>query len=77
MTTDLLKTSGWTLAAAGLFLLSFLVPLLAAPLLLIWALVAGLLGYFRKEWDGLPPVIITVLSAIFLVVVLNRLFMAQ
>jgi hypothetical protein len=77
MTGDLWKTSGWTLGAAALFILSFLVPLLAAPLLLIWALVAGLLGYFRKEWGGLPPVLITIVSSIFLVVVLNRLFFAQ
>jgi hypothetical protein len=77
MTGDLLKTSGWTAGAAALFILSFLVPLLAAPLLLIWALVAGLLGYFRKEWGGLPPVLITIVSSIFLVVVLNRLFFAQ
>ena len=77
MNADLLKTSGWTIAAAGLFLLSFLAPLLVAPLLLIWSLVAGLLGYFRKEWGGLPPVVITIVSSIFLVVVLNRLFFAQ
>jgi hypothetical protein len=77
MNGDLWKTSGWTLGAAALFILSFLVPLLAAPLLLIWALVAGLLGYFRKEWGGLPPVLITIVSSIFLVVVLNRLFFAQ
>ena len=76
MTGDLLKTSGWTIGAAALFILSFLVPLLAAPLLLIWSLVAGLLGYFRKEWGGLPPVLITIISSIFLVVVLNRLFFA-
>ena len=76
MTAELLKTSGWTLAAAALFLLSFLSPLLVAPLLLIWSLVAGLLGYFRQEWGGLPPAALTVLSAIFLVVVLNRLFWA-
>ena len=77
MTTDFLKSSGWTLAAAALFLFAFLAPSLAAPLLLIWSLVAGLLGYFRKEWGGLPPVVITILSAVFLVVVLNRLFFAQ
>ncbi len=77
MTADLLKTAGWTIAAAAFFILSFFVPLLAAPLLLIWSLVAGLLGYFRKEWGGLPPVGITIASAIFLVVVLNKLFFAQ
>ena len=77
MTKDLLKNSGWTIAAAGFLLLSFLAPLLVAPLLLIWSLVAGLLGYFRKEWGGMPPVVITILSSIFLVVVLNRLFFAQ
>lgn len=77
MTADLLKTSGWTIAAAGLFLLSFATPLLVAPLLLIWSLVAGLIGYFRKEWGGRPPVAITIVSAIFLVVVLNKLFFAQ
>ena len=77
MTKDLLKTSGWTIAAAGLLLLSFLAPLLVGPLLLIWSLVAGLLGYFRKEWGGIPPVVITILSSIFLVVFLNKLFFAQ
>jgi hypothetical protein len=77
MTTDFFKTSGWTIAAAVLFFLAFLSPLVVAPLLLIWSLVAGLFGYFRKEWGGRPPVVITILSAIFLVVVLNRLFLAQ
>jgi hypothetical protein len=77
MTADLLKTSGWTLTAAAFFVLSFLTPLLITPLLLIWSLVAGLLGYFRKERGGLPAVIITIVSAIFLIVVLNRLFFAQ
>ena len=71
------KIKSWTITAGFLFLLSFLTPLLVSPLLLIWALVAGLLGYFRKEWGGLPPVVITMLSCIFLVVVLNRLFFAQ
>jgi hypothetical protein len=47
MNADLLKTSGWTIAAAGLLLISFLAPLVA-PLLLIWSLVAGLLGYFGR-----------------------------
>jgi hypothetical protein len=76
MNVDLLKTSGWTIAAAALFFLSFITPLLASPLLLIWSLVAGLLGYFRKEWGGLPPVVITMLSFIFLIVALNKLFFA-
>jgi hypothetical protein len=77
MTAELLKNSGWTIAAAALFLLSLLSPLMAAPLLLIWSGVAGLFGYFRKEWGGLPPVIITIVSSIFLVIVFNRLFFAQ
>jgi len=77
MTKDLLKTSGWTIAAAGLLLLSFFAPLLVAPLLLLWSLVAGLLGYFRKEWGGSPPVVITIVSSIFLAVFLNKLFFAQ
>ncbi len=77
MTAPSDKIKSWTIIAAVLFLLSFMTPALAAPLLLIWALVAGLLGYFRKEWGGLPPVVITILSFIFLVVVLNRLFFAQ
>lgn len=77
MTTDLLKTSGWTLAAAVLFLLSFLTPLLVAPVLLMAALVSGWLGYFQKEWGGKPPIIITLLSFIFLVVVLNRLYFSS
>jgi hypothetical protein len=76
MTTDLLKTSGWTLTAAALFLFSFVVPSLIAPLLLIAALVSGWLGYFRKEWGGRPPIVITILSFIFLIVVLNRLYFA-
>jgi hypothetical protein len=76
MTTDLLKTSGWTITAAALLLLSFVVPSLVAPLLLIAALVSGWLGYFRKEWGGRPPIVITLLSFIFLVVVLNRLYFA-
>jgi hypothetical protein len=76
MTTDLLKTSGWTITAAALFLLSFVVPSLIAPLLLIAALVSGWLGYFRKEWGGRPPIMITLLSFIFLIVVLNRLYFA-
>jgi hypothetical protein len=50
------------------------VPPLAAPLLLIPALVSGWLGYFRKEWGGRPPIVITIVSFIFLVVVLNRLY---
>jgi hypothetical protein len=74
---DLFKSLPWTIAAATFLMLSFFVPLLAAPLLLIWALVAGLLGYFRREWSGLPAIGITMLSAIFLVLVLNRLFFAQ
>ena len=77
MTVELLKNSGWTLAAAALFLLAFLSPLMAAPLLLIWSGVAGLFGYFRKEWGGLPSVVITILSTVFLVIVFNRLFFAQ
>jgi hypothetical protein len=77
MTAEFLKNSGWSLAAAALLLLAFLSPLMAAPLLLIWSGVAGLLGYFRKEWGGLPPAIITILSAVFLVVALNRLFFTQ
>ena len=77
MELPLANIKSWTIAAAALFLLSFLTPLLVSPLLLIWALVAGLLGYFRKEWGGLPPVVITIVSSIFLVVVLNRLFFAQ
>jgi hypothetical protein len=77
MKAQLDKVKCWTITAAILFLLSFVTPPLAAPLLLIWALVAGLLGYFRKEWGGLPPVVITILSFIFLVVVLNQLFFAQ
>jgi hypothetical protein len=76
MTTDLLKTSGWTITAAALFLFSFVVPSLIAPLLLIAALVSGWLGYFRKEWGGRPPIVITLLSFIFLIVVLNRLYFA-
>ena len=76
MSTDLFKTSGWTITAAALFLLSFVVPSLAAPLLLIPALVSGWLGYFRKEWGGRPPIVITLLSFIFLIVVLNRLYFA-
>jgi hypothetical protein len=77
MTAEFFTTSGWTITAAVLFLFSLVIPSLAASLLLIGALVAGLLGYFRKEWGGLLPVIITILSFIFLVVVLNRLFFAQ
>jgi hypothetical protein len=76
MTTDLLKTSGWTITAAALFLFSFVVPSLIAPLLLIAALVSGWLGYFRKKWGGRPPIVITLLSFIFLIVVLNRLYFA-
>jgi hypothetical protein len=74
---QLFKTSPWTITAAALFLLSFLIPLLVAPVLLIGALVSGWLGYFQKEWGGLPPILITILSFIFLVVVLNRLYFAQ
>lgn len=77
MITNFLKTSGWTITAAVLFLFAFPAPPLAAPLLLIWSPVAGLLGYFRKEWGGLPPVVITIVSTSYLVVVLNRLFFAQ
>jgi hypothetical protein len=77
MNTDLLKTSGWTITAALLFLLSFITPLLVAPILLMAALVSGWLGYFQKEWGGRPPIVITLLSFIFLVVVLNRLYFAQ
>ena len=76
MTAELLKNSGWTIAAAALFLLACLGPLPVAPLLLIWSGVAGLFGYFRKEWSGRPAVIITIISAVFLVIVLNRLFWA-
>jgi hypothetical protein len=76
MFTDLFKTSGWTITAAALFFLSFVVPSLIAPLLLIAALVSGWLGYFRKEWGGRPPIVITLLSFIFLIVVLNRLYFA-
>jgi hypothetical protein len=77
MTAQLFKTSAWTIAAAGLFLLSFMTPLLVAPVLLIGALASGWLGYFRKEWGGRPPIVITILSFIFLVVVLNKLYFAQ
>lgn len=77
MNTVLLKTSGWTIAAALLFLLSFITPLLVAPILLMASLVSGWLGYFQKEWGGRPPIVITILSFIFLVVVLNRLYFAQ
>ena len=49
MTAELLKTSGWTIAAAVLFLLAFLSPLVVAPLLLIWSLVAGLLRLFPQR----------------------------
>ena len=77
MTTQLLKTSGWTITAAALFLISLVMPLLVAPVLLIAALVSGWLGYFRKEWGGRPPIVIAILSFIFLVVVLNKLYFAQ
>ncbi len=73
MTVQLFKTSAWTITAAILFLLSFVTPSLAAPLLLIGALVAGLLGYFRKEWGGIPAIFITMVSVLFLVVVLYNL----
>jgi hypothetical protein len=77
MAAQSIKTLGWTITAAVLFFLSLVIPPLVAPVLLMGALVAGLLGYFQKEWGGLPPVVITILSFIFLVVVLNRLFFAQ
>lgn len=76
MAAPSIKTLGWTITAAVLFLLSLVIPPLVAPVLLMGALVAGLLGYFQKEWGGLPPVVITIVSFIFLVVVLNKLFFA-
>jgi hypothetical protein len=77
MIAQLFTTSGWTITAAALFVISLVMPLLVAPVLLIGALVSGWLGYFRKEWGGRPPIIITVVSFIFLVVVLNKLYFAQ
>jgi hypothetical protein len=77
MINDLLKPWGWTAAAGALFLLSWLIPLLVAPVLLIGSLAAGLLGYFRQEGGGLPPVGITIISTLSLVVVLNMLFFTQ
>jgi hypothetical protein len=77
MTPQSIKESGWTITAAALFLLSFLIPLIAAPVLLMGSLAAGLLGYFQKEFGGLPPVALTILSFIALVVFLNRLFFTQ
>jgi len=50
MPAQLLKTTGWIITAATLFLISLVMPLLVAPMLLIRALVSGWLGYFRKKW---------------------------
>jgi len=60
MFAQLLKTTGWTITAATLFLISLVVPLLVAPMLLIRALVSSLLGFFRKEWAGKPPIVIAI-----------------
>jgi hypothetical protein len=68
---------GFSITAIVLVIASLVTPQLIAPIFLIIAIITGFIGFSRKEWGGVPPLIAAILSIFLFVGVIYNLYTIQ
>jgi energy-coupling factor transporter transmembrane protein EcfT len=66
-------TPACAITSLVLLIISLVTPQIIAPLLLIIAIITGIIGSYRKEWGGVLPLITSILSILFLIIVIYNL----
>ena len=71
------KIPGFSLASLVLFVVSLVTPQIVAAFLLVVAIITGVIGYSKREWDGTLPLTFALLSLILLGLVAYNLYTAR